>query len=188
MKKYLVIFFVALLAVSLVALPACSKKTTDKPIVEKHDTETPTADSCFIFTALADDTYQVAPIDSQLPARLVIPSTHSVEETQDGQTVEVLKAVTTIKDHAFKNVKSLEVVIIPENVTTISVSAFYGCENITEASIPHSITKISYISFYGCNKLTDVYYNGTVKEWKALSTDGAFSSNPIVHCTDGDTK
>ena len=188
MKKILTIFFVVVFAVALIALPACSKKTTDKPIVEKHDTETPTEDSYFIFKALADDTYQIAPIDSQLPARLVIPSTHSVEETQDGQTVEVLKAVSTIKDHAFKNVKSLEVVIIPENVTTISVSAFYGCENITEVSIPRSITKISYISFYGCSKLTDVYYNGTVKQWKALSTEGAFSSAPTVHCTDGDVK
>ncbi len=173
MKKVLIITLICILAACLVILPACSKENgTAEP--SDYDSEATTPAEYFYFSELGDGTMQVSGNGSDLPANVVIPSIY------EG------KQVTVIQDHAFKGYKTITSVVLPASITQISLSAFYDCDALTEISIPKSVTTIQYIAFYGCHHLKNINYAGTISEWKAISKDGAFYSDPIVHCTDGD--
>ena len=173
MKKVLIITLIFILAACLVILPACSKDSeTAEPV--NYDTEQTTSATSFFFSEVGDGSLQVSGNGSELPENIVIPSVY------DG------KQVTVIQDHAFKGYKTIKSVVLPASITQISLSAFYDCDALTEITIPKSVTTIQYIAFYGCHHLKTVNFDGTINEWKAISKDGAFYSDPIVHCTDGD--
>lgn len=51
--------------------------------------------------------------------------------------------------------------------------------------LPHSVKKIGEGAFHN-TPLTDIYYNGTVDEWKAIEKgETIFSQAVTIHCTDG---
>ncbi len=77
---------------------------------------------------------------------------------------------------------------IPNSVTSIGDSAFRGCTGLTSITIPDSVTSIGYLAFGSCSSLMDVYYSGSVSEWKAIwnynnNEDLNFAT---IHCSDGD--
>lgn len=65
---------------------------------------------------------------------------------------------------------------------------FYGCGNLASVTIPASVTKIDNFAFYACNSLIDVYYAGSMNQWKSVNIDSVGTSplpNATIHCTDG---
>jgi len=85
--------------------------------------------------------------------------------------------------------------VIPTDgtVTEIAGFAFYGrqYQTFTSITIPKSVTSLGYACFSGCTPLTDIYYEGTVAEWTAISKGHGWNNalgngNCVVHCTDGD--
>ena len=173
MKKVLIITLIFVLAACLVILPACSKDTESSEPVN-YDTAATTPADNFFFSEVGDGTMQVSGNGSELPESIVIPSVY------EG------KQVTVIQDHAFKGYKTIKSIVLPASITQISLSAFYDCDALTTVTIPKSVKTIQYIAFYGCHHLKTINYEGTIIEWKAISKEGAFYSDPIVHCTDGD--
>ena len=57
-------------------------------------------------------------------------------------------------------------------------SAFYGCTSLCSIVIPCGLTNFASSAFGGCTVLGDVYYNGTVEEWCAISFADA-TANPM---------
>lgn len=51
------------------------------------------------------------------------------------------------------------------NTTYIGQRAFYYCSKLQKIYLPENV-KISKEAFYGCSALTDIYYEGTLDEWK----------------------
>ncbi len=66
------------------------------------------------------------------------------------------KAVTSIKEKAFWNCKSLQFVRIPDSITKIGATAFCQCESLIQLSLPDGVTEIEENTFLGCGNLTMV--------------------------------
>ena len=80
--------------------------------------------------------------------------------------------------------------IIPTDgsVTSIGVGAFAGCTGLTSVTIPDSATIIGDSAFYGCTGLKSITFNGTIKQWNAISKGSYWKSDvpaTQVVCNDG---
>ena len=77
------------------------------------------------------------------------------------------------------------------NFRTVSIesSAFGDCYCLTSINLYDSITTIEQWAFSGCENLNDVYYSGTVEQWKAIEIgDNEVLTQATIHCCDGDLK
>lgn len=100
-------------------------------------------------------------------------------------SVTIPNTVTVIGDSAFDLCLGLTNVVIPDSVTTIGRFAFYGC-SFEKVEIPGSVISLGESAFGECKKLETVKFNGTRKQWKAL-TDGndiGFPEDFTVDCSD----
>ena len=79
---------------------------------------------------------------------VVIPST----VTNGSKTY----SVTSIRNNAFRDCKSLTSITLPEGVTSIGNNAFRDCESLTAITIPESVTSIGDEAFYNCSSLTSI--------------------------------
>ena len=70
-------------------------------------------------------------------------------------TADMLKGVTSIRNHAFHYCKSLTSIEIPNTVTSIGEYAFYGCSKLQNVTIPSSVTRIG-VAFNQCIILKSV--------------------------------
>lgn len=71
--------------------------------------------------------------------------------------------VTTIRQEAFYESKSLNSVVISDGITSISASAFYGCSSLLSVAIPNSVSTIGENAFYGCIGLKDIVIPNAVE-------------------------
>lgn len=101
--------------------------------------------------------------------------------------VSMTDTITSIGFASFHGCSSLEEITIPENVTTIGYAAFEGCMNLKKVTIPKTVKAI-YTGAFNSRNLKDVYYGGTIAEWKNIEIDESYYNldNATIHCTDGD--
>ena len=117
--------------------------------------------------------------------------------------------VSSVGSGAFAGCDSLEEIVLPSGVSSVGSSVFEGCEKLRAVYIKNALIKIkpgypqmydaatqSYIPtpvgtlFDECPLLSDVYFDGTLEQWKVATSElvGWYNlKNDItVHCTDGD--
>ena len=90
---------------------------------------------------------------------------------------------------------SLKSIVLPEGLDYVYYRSFKDCTKLETITIPVSVKYINYYAFQGCTSLTDVYYGGTVSDWRTNMSNGQYydgwsdmdTSNITVHCSDGDT-
>lgn len=101
-------------------------------------------------------------------------------------TISMADTVTSISFASFGDCPSLEEVTIPENVTTIGYAAFEGCMNLKKVTIPKTVKAI-YTGAFNSRNLKDVYYGGTVEEWKNIKVwqGNDVLNDATIHCTNG---
>ena len=81
-----------------------------------------------------------------------------------GRTVPVI----AIGSGAFVKREDITDIILPSGIQRIAQGAFFGCINLKRITIPKNIKRISEATFAGCNNLEDIYYEGTMDDWKKL--------------------
>ena len=110
------------------------------------------------------------------------------QDYQGGSTAEFIdipEGIKFISTNSFCLMQNLSSVTIPESCVLVDKLAFSGCKNLNTVKILNKHTQFGERVFYCCFTLIDVYYPGTVTEYrKIMSTnDGQIYT---VHCTDGD--
>ena len=89
--------------------------------------------------------------------------------------------IKRIEQDAFRGCLRLTNITIPDGVINIGEYAFEDCCRLSSITIPGSIKAIAYAAFQGCESLTDVWYNGTQKQWNAISIAG--DNTPLKNAT-----
>jgi len=104
---------------------------------------------------------------------------------------EIPAGVTSIGASAFQNCNSLTNLVVPEGVTELSTRAFYGCQKLETLTIASTVRSIDTYAVGGTKDVfKDLYFNGTVRQWKSITKADYWGSIPrdvtVVHCIDGD--
>ncbi|MBR3149297.1 MAG: leucine-rich repeat protein [Eubacterium sp.] len=101
--------------------------------------------------------------------------------------IEISNSVINISEFVFAGCTGLTSIKIPDSVTSIGEYAFSYCIGLTSITIPNSVTSIGQCVFERCTSFTDVYYIGTIEQWKAISIDddNYELEKATIHCTDG---
>ena len=96
------------------------------------------------------------------------------------QTLEI-PSVSSIRDYAFYDCRSLTSVTIPERVARIGNFVFDGCHNLTSVTLPNSVTSIGTCAFQRCGSLTSITIPSSVTDigtW-AFASCGSLTSITI---------
>lgn len=64
--------------------------------------------------------------------------------------------ITSIENYAFKNNKSLQVLVIPDSVLIIGRESFFGCSSISSLNLGTNVKTIGYGAFEGCSSITEI--------------------------------
>jgi len=70
--------------------------------------------------------------------------------------------VTSIRNNAFYDCKTLTSITMPDNLKNIGTSAFQGCISLTSITIPYGTTSISNFAFMGCISLISISLPNTL--------------------------
>lgn len=98
-------------------------------------------------------------------------------------SIRLPQYIKEIEPYMFDFCYSLDNVIIPEGVTSISTAAFENCISLKTITIPKSVNNFGVAAFSNCPSLSDVYFTGTVEQWKAIPRyQGTFTTDFTVHC------
>ena len=132
------------------------------------------------------------------------------------ENVTIPNTVTSIGSGAFTSCSSLASVTVPSSVVSLQYpfsgcsllttagpigsgcsyefgwtesipsGAFQHCSGLNSVIVPESVTSIGNYAFYGCSSLADVYFNGTMLQWNAITkgTNNNPVTNAILHCSD----
>ena len=79
---------------------------------------------------------------------------------------------------------------LPSN-SSLASKAFMNMKGITDVTIPASVTTIGADAFSGCSNIANVYYQGDLAQWCAISFSNDQEANPAyngasLHITDSD--
>ena len=105
-------------------------------------------------------------------------------------SITIPDSMTSISSSAFSYCTGLTSITIPDRVTSIGQCAFEGCTGLTSITIPDRVTSIGQCAFEGCTGLANIKFNGTIAQWRAISTGERWKQNVPstckVVCTDGE--
>ena len=74
--------------------------------------------------------------------------------------------IVGVGEKAFSGRDYITDIILSPGVYMISPGAFAGCSGLKRIFIPRGVTRIEEKVFDGCKQLEDVYFEGTMEEWK----------------------
>lgn len=108
------------------------------------------------------------------------------------EEVIVPDLVMEVYDWAFNECNNLKKAILGEGLMSIGNRVFKGCKNLTEVHIKNpDLEEIGSRLFENCLELKDIYFNGTLAQWRkimSISNDSFNTWNYFkikVHCKDG---
>ena len=68
------------------------------------------------------------------------------------------------------NKGAIKSIVVKSGVTSIGDNAFYGCSALTTITLPLSLKKIGTNAFGECTATENIYYEGSIKQWKNIET------------------
>jgi len=100
---------------------------------------------------------------------------------------DIPEGVVTIEDYAFKCTLCSKI-SIPDSVKTIGERSFYASSYLSEVSIGQGLERIGEGAFQDCKYLRVINYEGTMKQWEAITKGEDWDDNiraEHVLCIDG---
>lgn len=92
-----------------------------------------------------------------------------------------------VDDEAFSWCSSLKALELPDGVMGIG-NKIIAHSAVESLYLPDTLEDIRFGSIFQAEQLKNVYYGGTMEQWKAINNSKSFHSPTIkvVHCIDGD--
>lgn len=84
-------------------------------------------------------------------------------------SIVIPDSVTSMGDYVFSSCLKLKNFYVPGSIIAIPNGAFYGCRGLTSITIPSNVTSIGKYAFKWCTSLKTINYEGTEKQWNAIS-------------------
>ena len=125
-----------------------------------------------------------------IPDSVTTMSSYIFQECNKLKEVTLSKQLTAISNYAFEGCTSLTNIVIPDNVVTLGEEAFNGCSSLESITLPVSLKSLKRMSLGDCTSLKDLYYEGTMEQWRSISRDGNWSTGTTgytIHYADGQT-
>lgn len=131
-----------------------------------------------------------------LPYMKTVPPHYmdGIIEFEDGkrfENIDIPNNIEAISEDAFLGCFLLKNVKISNKLKILRSQVFRGCINISSISLPSTLQYMAPDVFTECSQLKDIYYDGTVEQWKSIKKEGwiksSFDTIKInIHCKDGD--
>ena len=103
------------------------------------------------------------------------------------------RSVEEMGDDMFTGCTALKSVTLPENLKEIGFGFFQNCSSLSQVTVPATVTSVSPFAFFGCTNFKDIYYGGTIEQWKEINISDKetpsklyLSNLTTVHCSDGE--
>lgn len=106
---------------------------------------------------------------------------YSFANCKNLENVALSGNLTKIAEGSFSGCTGLASIIIPESVTSIDDCAFEGCTGLTSITIQNSSIEISDSAFENCSNLKDIYFAGSLEEWRAIKVSDTAINGAAVH-------
>lgn len=112
------------------------------------------------------------PRRERLPLRLMTtgdgnPSVVKVPESIKNRYGNIVPVIG-ISANAFAGNENVTDIILPSSIGSFPAGALADCRNLRNITIPKSIPIIMEKTFEGCVSLKNVFYEGTLEEWRNL--------------------
>lgn len=78
-------------------------------------------------------------------------------------TLTIPETVTTIGDHAFAKMKTLEVIRLPQGLKEIASDTFTNCISLEEINFPEGLETLNAYACYNCTSLKSVSFGSKIK-------------------------
>jgi len=98
------------------------------------------------------------------------------------------KEITVLAASAFQGNKEIMYVNIEAEIKNVSASAFFNCEKLTRIDLPKTIINIKPYAFSGCKNLKEIFFGGTVQEWKYIEKGSCWDNQTgdyEIYCLNG---
>ena len=79
-------------------------------------------------------------------------------------TLTIPETVTTIGDHAFAKMKTLEVIRLPQGLKEIASDTFTNCISLEEINFPEGLETVNEYACYYCTSLKSVSFGSKIKD------------------------
>jgi len=105
---------------------------------------------------------------------------HAFKELPVLETVEMPETVTSMGQLAFSECPSMTSVKMSTKISTIEISAFMNCKSLASISIPDKVTDIKQNAFYGCESLKSITIPNSVKTIGESAFQGCKSAKTLT--------
>lgn len=85
-------------------------------------------------------------------------------ENRFGRKVPVI----ALRREAFSGKEKITDIVLPESIERLPAGTFAGCTGLKRITIPKKVRHIKEGTFAGCRSLEDVYYEGSMEDWRKL--------------------
>lgn len=79
-------------------------------------------------------------------------------------------------------------IVLPPSVIYVGSSCFEDCKKLKTVSIRNSTIRLGEDCFNGCDELEDIFFNGTLEQWREISKNANYKLLPDkkvkIHCSD----
>ena len=98
-------------------------------------------------------------------------------------------SLESIGINAFAECGELEEIVLSQNskLKEIHAEAFVFCKKLKNLTLPTSITSISKRAFFGCSKLKNIFYRGTIEQFKNINIVDEDEGKKIITRLDATT-
>lgn len=98
-------------------------------------------------------------------------------------TLTIPETVTTIGDHAFAKMKTLEVIRLPQGLKEIASDTFTNCISLEEINFPEGLETVNEYACYNCTSLKSVSFGSKIKNISQLVFDNTCLQSISIDAT-----